>query len=254
MLRTRRICGASKSWRVAHESWTAGSGIDNSRPPLVTNLRLKPQRSATDLQALVASVLRSLVSHEPDVIQIISKGEWISLHGPKKEISPPRVRPRPSAASRAPAAPRIRPRPWEMCLFQSIFTRFRDLRHAASGRQRSPVGGRRRSEQCENEAHLLREAVVGPIIIAGITCRQASASVLQAAKALIDSRRTILPSPRNDVCLQTKQKRNWLRRGDRESARRTAWIPEFRTTILLAYTSSLCNVRPIVVQTELHGV
>ena len=37
---------------------------------------------------------------------------------------------------------------------------------------------------------------------------QASASVLQAAKARIDARRTSLPSPRNDVCLQPKQKRH----------------------------------------------
>ena len=81
-----------------------------------------------------------------------------------------------------------------------------------------------------------------------------AASVLQAAKARsMHAGRAFRALETTRLC---KQNKNAIcpRRGDRESARRTAWIPEFRTTILLAYTSSLCNVRPIIVQAELHGV
>ena len=61
--------------------------------------------------------------------------------------------------------------------------------------------------------------------------QQASASVLQAAKA-----RSILPRrPRNDVCLQTKTKTPMVcARGDAAIARQTAWRLQFETKILVA--------------------
>ena len=65
--------------------------------------------------------------------------------------------------------------------------------------------------------------------------QQASASVLQAAKARIDARRTSLPSPRNDVCSQIKQNEKWFARAVIAAiARQTAWILQFQTKILVA--------------------
>ena len=92
--------------RLARELDSRSSGIDNSRDPLVSAQAAALHSCAAKLaRSFVASVLHALVSRN-QVIQIsYPNGKGFLCTGQRKEVSPPLVRPRPSAASRAPQAP-----------------------------------------------------------------------------------------------------------------------------------------------------